>query len=60
MCQEIYNWIFDNQNEYLKGWIAEYDPQRSRYYFDNDKTHESTQEKQQSEHEEEEDETDGW
>jgi len=37
MCQEIYNWIFDQQNEPLKRWMLEFDPQRTTFYFDNDK-----------------------
>lgn len=38
ICQEIYNWIYDNQKDYLKKWMQELDPQRTKYYFDNDKT----------------------
>lgn len=41
MCREIYNWIYDQQNGDLKRWLQEYDPERVRYYFDNDKTVES-------------------
>lgn len=36
ICQEIYNWINDNQTDILKHWMSEFDPQRSKYYFDND------------------------
>ena len=36
ICQEIYNWINDNQKDILKHWLSEFDPQRSKYYFDND------------------------
>jgi len=36
ICQEIYNWIYDNQKGYVKKWMEEFDPQRSKYYFDND------------------------
>lgn len=36
MCQEIYNWIFDQQNDVLKRWMHEFDPQRTTFYFDND------------------------
>ena len=36
ICQEIYNWINDNQTDVLKKWMSEFDPQRTRYYFDND------------------------
>lgn len=36
MCQEIYNWIQGAQEGYLKTWMIEFDPQRTRYYFDND------------------------
>jgi hypothetical protein len=41
ICQEIYNWIYDNQKPYLKTWMEEFDPQRTKYYFDNDRTIES-------------------
>lgn len=37
ICQEIYNWIYDNQKDILKHWMLEFDPQRSKYYFDNDR-----------------------
>lgn len=37
MCQEIYNWIYDNQKGYIKSWLADFDPQRTTYYFDNDR-----------------------
>ncbi len=36
ICQEIYNWIYDKQEGFLKTWMAEFDPQRTTYYFDND------------------------
>lgn len=36
ICQEIYNWIQDQQTEVLKKWIMEFDPQRTKYYFSND------------------------
>lgn len=36
MCQEIYNWIFDQQDQPLKKWMQEFDPQRTTFYFDND------------------------
>lgn len=36
ICQEIYNWIYDKQESYLKTWMSEFDPQRTKYYFDND------------------------
>lgn len=38
ICQEIYNWIYDYQNDSLKAWMLEFDPQRTKYYFDNDTT----------------------
>ena len=41
LCQEVYNWIYDAQSGDLRKKLEEYDPQRSRYYFDNDKTIES-------------------
>lgn len=37
ICQEIYNWIYDKQSDSLKTWMQEFDPQRTKYYFDNDK-----------------------
>lgn len=36
ICQEIYNWIYDQQEGFLKTWMTEFDPQRTTYYFDND------------------------
>ncbi len=36
ICQEIYNWIQDNQEGYIKTWMSEFDPQRTTYYFHND------------------------
>lgn len=41
ICQEIYNWIYDMQKPGLKQWMQEFDPQRTKYYFDNDRTVES-------------------
>lgn len=41
ICQEIYNWIYDKQKEDARKWLQEFDPQRVKYYFDNDKTCES-------------------
>lgn len=46
ICQEIYNWIYDNQKPHLKNWMQEFDPQRVKYYFDNDKTVESDYEEE--------------
>ncbi len=37
ICQEIYNWIRDNQEGRTSRWMSEFDPQRTKYYFDNDK-----------------------
>lgn len=36
MVQEIYNWIFDHQDGTLREWMIKYNPDRTRYYFDND------------------------
>lgn len=36
ICQEIYNWIYDKQEGFLKRWMSEFDPQRTTYFFDND------------------------
>lgn len=41
MCQEIYNAIYDAQEGSTKQWLHEFDPQKTRYYFDNDRTVES-------------------
>lgn len=41
ISQEIYNWIYDHQEGYVKEWMCQFDPQRTKYYFDNDKTVES-------------------
>ncbi len=41
ICQEIYNWIYDSQTGALKQWMQDFDPQRTKYYFDNDKSCES-------------------
>lgn len=38
ICQEVYNWIYDAQSGDLKEWMQTFDPQRTKYYFDNDKT----------------------
>jgi len=51
--QEIYNWIYDAQTEALKTWMLEYDPQRTKYYFDNDVTVDKNTHPQESEYEEE-------
>ena len=53
ICQEIYNWIYDNQTDALKKWMCEFDPQRTKYYFDNDITAEKIHVPQASEHEDE-------
>lgn len=37
ICTEIYNWIYDHQKRPVKTWMQEFDPQRTKYYFDNDK-----------------------
>lgn len=50
ILQEIYNWIYDKQTDWTKRWLEEFDPQRSRYYFDNEKTIEDS-DPQESEHE---------
>lgn len=49
MCQEIYNWLYDHQKDELKGWLQEFDPQRTKYYFDNDKTCESDYSEEENE-----------
>lgn len=41
ICQEIYNWIYDSQDGFVKKWLYEFDPKRSKYYFDNDPPSES-------------------
>lgn len=41
ISQEIYNMIYDSQEDYAKQLFQELDPQRTTYYFDNDKKSES-------------------
>ena len=36
MAQEIYNWIYDLQKDDVRAWMLTFDPQRTKYYFDND------------------------
>jgi len=50
ICQEIYNWIYDHQTDSLKNFMLEFDPQRTKYYFDNDITMHKYPSDQQSEH----------
>lgn len=50
ICQEIYNWIYDHQDGVLKSWMIEFDPQRTKYYFDNDIHAQKTFIQQESEH----------
>ena len=38
ICQEVYNFIYDLQAPSLKRFMYEFDPQRTKYYFDNDKS----------------------
>lgn len=56
ICQEIYNWIQDNQRDILKHWMSEFDPQRSKYYFDNDQNIEKDDFEDDDEEDEDEDE----
>ncbi len=56
ICQEIYNWIYDNQKDVLKGWLSEFDPQRTKYYFDNDRAPGAMEMPQESEHDDDDDE----
>ena len=55
ICQEIYNWIYDKQTDVLKKWMGEFDPQRTKYYFDNDITPSKFAMTQESEHDDDED-----
>ncbi len=57
ICQEIYNWLHDQQSGDLKSWMIEFDPQRTKYYFDNDVTAQkfNSMFKQASEHDDDED-----
>lgn len=41
ICTEIYNWFYDQQSGLIRSFMEECDPQRTRYYFDNDRTIES-------------------
>lgn len=36
ICQEIYNFHYDNQPEHIRSWMSDYDNVRTEYYFDND------------------------
>jgi DNA-directed RNA polymerase subunit L len=36
ICQEIYNWIYEVQNDNLKEYMEQFDSKRTRYYFDNE------------------------
>ncbi len=36
MCNEIFNWIYENQNEPVGSWLSQFSPQREKYYFSND------------------------
>lgn len=36
ICQEIFNWIHDQQKDVLRNWMNEFNPERTKYYFDND------------------------
>lgn len=36
ICQEIFNWIYDNQDEHVKSWLSAFYPERITYYFAND------------------------
>jgi hypothetical protein len=41
MATEIYNWVYDSQEKPLKDWFQTFDPQRTKYYFDNDQRFDS-------------------
>lgn len=56
ICQEIYNWIFDAQTDFLKKYLNEFAPGRERYYFDNDPQMHKVDVPQESEHDDEDDE----
>jgi hypothetical protein len=36
ICEEIFNWIYDNQVDHVRSWLSQFEPQRVKYYFDND------------------------
>lgn len=54
ICQEIYNWLYDHQTGIIKNWMLEFDPQRTKYYFDNDVNTHTCPGTQESEHDEDE------
>lgn len=59
ICQEIYNWLLENQDGLEKKWMLEFDPQRTRFYFDNDpKAKNQVEGDEDDVHEEEEEEED--
>ncbi len=43
MCEEIYNWVYDHQEGHVKSWLSTFTPERTKYYFDNDRKDESIQ-----------------
>lgn len=51
ICQEIYNWIYLHQDDHAKMWLLHCDPQRTKYYFDNDRCANESLQKQESDHE---------
>lgn len=53
ICQEIFNWIHDQQTDVLKTWMNEFNPERIRYYFDNDMHSQKYYVPQQREYEDE-------
>jgi len=55
ICQEIYNWLYDYQTGETRQWMQEFDPQRTKYYFDNDINTHTCPGTQESEHDEDED-----
>lgn len=55
ICQEIYNWGFDQQSKEIQELLNIVDPGRTKFYFDNDPHATKIHIPQESEHDDEED-----
>lgn len=53
ICQEIYNWIYDHQDEGIQNIMNKIERGRTKYYFDNDAQATKNQVPQESEHDDE-------
>jgi hypothetical protein len=55
ICQEIFNWLYDNQEEHAKSWLSAFYPERVTYYFANDLKMKEQNTKSDTDYEEDED-----